>query len=59
MTEIKQTAPDARPNPGDPQMLLPPPVARKPGSGREVLLHWVLSVSVFAAMLLIGWLFTK
>ncbi|MCB1337526.1 MAG: hypothetical protein KDK10_08770 [Maritimibacter sp.] len=38
---------------------LPPPRIRKPGSGRETLIHWIITVVGFSAMLLVGLYFTK
>lgn len=44
---------------GDPETQLPPPRIGVPGESRTVLLHWILTLAGFAAMIWIGWLFSR
>lgn len=59
MTDPKRaTPPRIVLDPEEAELAFPPPRVPDPRESREVLMHWILTVGGFSAMLLIGWLFT-
>ncbi|MEZ5721347.1 MAG: hypothetical protein R3D59_06560 [Paracoccaceae bacterium] len=59
MTETDQTTPRSLPALDDADTDLPPSRAPHPGAGREALVHWIITIGGFTALLLIGLYFTK
>lgn len=59
MTEAEPAPGHIPPDPEDMDTDLPPQRVPQPGAGREALIHWIITVGGFTAMLLIGLMFTR
>lgn len=58
MTEVERATPHILSDLDDTGIEYPPIREPKPGARRETLIHWIITVGGFTAMLLIGLLFT-
>lgn len=59
MTDAKLVPPHVLTDQGAPELELPPARAPQPGAVREAVIHWIITVGGFTAMLLVGLMFTK